>query len=68
MFRIACRYQHWAVDGIQWTRWFDYKSGIKDEPVARVELEKLKAEAKKDNKLKQEYVLLKDDEPYPENK
>lgn len=65
MYRIGCRYQYWGPNGIEWTRWYDYKSDIKDEPVARVEAEKLKDECKKD-KLLHEYVMLKDDENYPE--
>lgn len=66
MFRIGCRYQYRAEEGIKWTRWYDYMSNIKEKVVATVEAEKLKAECKKDS-LKHEYVVLEDKEPYPED-
>lgn len=64
MYRIACRYQYRSVDGIKWTRWYDYMSDIKEKVVATVEAEKLKADCKKDS-LKHEYVVLEKGEDYP---
>jgi hypothetical protein len=60
-YNIICRYQYWGPSGIQWTHWYVYESGFKTKTEGENRMATLVANSKND-KLKQEYKLVTDDE------